>query len=83
MEAFKIAGVSVTEQEFQLARSVPSEFDALRSIFNHRFNAWLRFNGLRVDGILKIKMKQAFMAGCFSSLDIETRKRLEQNSPYA
>ena len=74
---YRIAGVEVSVAEASFVENTQGNFNKLRVIFGKRFLAWCAYNKINPTGILKVKLKQAFIAGCFSTLDSSVRKALE------
>lgn len=71
-------GINATAQEIALAPSHGNTYDVIRHIAANRFGAWLNYNRVKPTGILKIKLKQAYLAGVLSCLDKDTKALIEK-----
>lgn len=54
--------IKVLEQEAQLLEKIPEE-QKYDHLVNLRFKAWLAYNKLKPNSVMKYKMQQAFAAG--------------------
>jgi len=54
--------INILPEEAMILERLP-EKDRLTKLINMRFDIWLKYNNLKPSTLIKIKMRQAFLAG--------------------